>query len=349
MDQYHAALKQEIVRFGKLDRPNMPIQTVFFGGGTPSTYPPKLLLDISDILRSTFNFDPNCEMTIEVNPGTVTEEKLQIWKQVGITRLSIGVQSLDDTVLHALGRRQSARDVFELLDKAQHFFENISVDLIIGLPGVSADAWKSFIKTIVTLPIKHISSYFLTVHEDTPLYFGVKTNKIVLPPDDSVVDLYQWTVEELAYHGFYQYEVSSFARERFQCKHNSVYWQRKPYKGFGMGACSFDGKSRFQNTKNLGQYLTLNETGESLTVFNETLTDAQAHLEMIMLGLRQSKGIALEQLLDGLLAPQQQKLQAEIAQLCAIGYIEQKDTHIRLTGKGLAVEHELIVKLSLVK
>lgn len=349
MGQYHAALKQEIVRFGQalasLDTSSL--KTVFFGGGTPSTYPPELLLDISAILRSTFNFDPSYEMTIEVNPGTVTDEKLQIWKQIGINRLSIGVQSLDDTVLHSLGRKQSARDVFELLEKAQYLFNNISVDLIMGLPGVSFDAWKQFIKTLVQLPITHISSYFLTVHEDTPLYFGVKTNRVILPADDAVVDVYEWTVEELAKQGFLQYEVSSFARPGFECRHNSAYWQRKSYKGFGMGACSFDGASRFQNTKNLGQYLALNERDESLTIFNETLTPEQIYLEKLLLGLRQTKGIAHEELYTGLLVSQQQKLQSVIADLCAEGYLEDNNNHIRLTGKGLAVEHELIIKLSI--
>lgn len=348
MEQYHQALKRELQLFAKTNNVITPIKTVFFGGGTPSTYPPHLLLDTFGILRSIFAFDKECEITLEVNPGTVTDEKLQVWKQVGITRLSIGVQSLDDKVLHALNRHQSAKDVFELLDKAQHLFDNISLDLILGLPGVSDEAWKSFIKTVVTLPIKHISSYFLTVHENTPLYFGVKTNKVVLPADDAVVDLYQWTVQELASHGFKQYEVSSFAKPGYECKHNSAYWQRKPYKGFGMGACSFDGNARFQNTKNLMDYLRGAQQDASVTVFRETLTLEQAKLEQLMLGLRQSRGVALERLFEGLSAKQQEFLNKNIAELCASGHIEQNNEHIRLTGKGLAVEHELIVKLSLV-
>lgn len=345
MEQYHEALKKEIIQFGNGHCVKTPIKTIFFGGGTPSTYPPHLLLDTFGILRSIFEFDKDCEITIEVNPGTVSDEKLHTWKNIGVTRLSIGVQSLDDTVLKQLNRHQSARDVFELLDKAKHLFENISLDLILGLPGVSDSAWKSFVKTVVALPIKHISTYFLTVHENTPLYFGVKTNKVVLPADDAVVDLYEWTVQELAAHGFMQYEVSSFAKAGFECRHNSAYWNRKPYKGFGMGACSFDGDSRMQNTKNLMQYLTV-QSDEARVVFAEKLTSEQAYLEQLMLGLRQSKGVKIEEVTQGLSDAQYTTLCDTILQISALGYLEHHNGRIRLTGKGLAVEHELIVKLA---
>lgn len=191
MEQYHRALCAEMTHFGKHYSEKLILDTVFIGGGTPSTYPDALLLDMFGTLRTIFDVQSSAEVTIEVNPGTVRSvEQLEHWKKLGINRLSIGVQSLKDPVLKKLNRLQSASDVYALLAKTQHIFDNVSVDLILGLPDVSEAEWKELLQTVVTWPIKHLSIYFLTVHEDTPLYFKVKTQAIVLPPDDALVDLY---------------------------------------------------------------------------------------------------------------------------------------------------------------
>lgn len=347
MERYHNALVAEIKAYASHYSSKMPLDTIYMGGGTPSTYPDALLLDMVCILRDVFVFDASTEITIEVNPGTVRPEQLKLWKSLGINRLSIGVQSLKDPVLKKLNRHQSAQDVYTVLAQAKDHFENVSVDFILGLPEVSAQEWKDLICTAVLWPIGHISIYFLMVHEDTPLYFGVKKKQISLPCDDEIVDLYYWTIEYLALHGFEQYEISNFARAGYQSRHNSVYWDRKPYKGFGLGACEFDGITRLQNQKNLSKYLESIAKGEEITIFSETLSPEQVYLEKVMLGLRRSKGVSYDLLMENLPEQQISLLREKVTLLQESDFIAERDGNLVLTPKGLAVENDIVVKLSL--
>lgn len=345
MQDYHKALIEEIELFIPYAAANRRLQTIYLGGGTPSTYPAALLLDTFAILKKHFEFDQTTEITIEVNPGTVTPELLLAWKQAGINRLSIGVQSLKDVVLKSLNRHQTKQDVENVLKEASVYFQNLSVDFILGLPGVSDDEWKLMIQEAMNWPIKHISVYFLTVHEDTPLYFKVKTNRMTLPPDDNTVDLYDWTVATLQKHGFNRYELSNFAKPGFESLHNSAYWDRKSYKGFGLGACSFNGTVRFQNVKNLGKYLELLEKKESVIDACEQLTSTQIALEKIMLGLRQSKGLVVADYMKEATPAQQLHFIQGAEKLKVNGLIEQDEYKIRLTPKGYALENEVALHL----
>lgn len=347
MERYHNALVSEIKKFGENFSGKLPLDTIYMGGGTPSTYPDHLLLDTFGILNTVYDFDATCEVTIEVNPGTVRKEQLKLWKEIGINRLSIGVQSIKDEVLQKLNRHQSAQQVREVLDFASVHFDNLSVDFILGLPNVSFKEWQELLHAAVQWPIKHMSVYFLMVHEDTPLYFGVKKKSVTLPCDDEVVDAYYWTVDFLAMHGFEQYEISNFARTGYQSAHNSMYWDRKPYKAFGIGACEFDGVSRSQNQKNLNLYMESIEKGESVTVFSETLTPEQVYLEKIMLGLRRAQGVTLSALVEGLTEQQAGHIASKVAWLQEHDFIAKKNEALILTPKGLAVENDIVVKLSL--
>ena len=345
MQDYHKALLQEIELFIPQAASNRRLETIYFGGGTPSTYPAPLLLDMFAILKKHFEFDHTTEITIEVNPGTVTPELLIAWQKAGINRLSIGVQSLKDVVLKSLNRHQTKQDVENVLKDASIYFQNLSVDFILGLPGVSDDEWKLMIQEAMNWPIKHISVYFLTVHEDTPLYFKVKTNRMTLPPDDGTVDLYDWTVETLAQHGFARYELSNFAKSGFESRHNAAYWDRKNYKGFGLGACSFNGTVRFQNVKNLGKYLELLGQKETVIQASEQLTSTQIALEKIMLGLRQSKGLVVADYMKEATPSQQLHFVQGAEKLKVNGLIEHANDIIRLTPKGYALENEVALQL----
>lgn len=346
MHQYHEALKKEILAFAAQMPIKQQLDTVFIGGGTPSTWPDDLLLDMSGTLKDVFIFNDQTEMSIEVNPGTVRVEQLAAWKQAGINRLSIGVQSLKDSVLSNLNRKQSNADVFWVLEQASKVFENISVDLILGLPGVSEQEWKELLAQAVTWPIKHISVYFLTVHEETPLFFRVKKNEINLHTDDHMIDLYEWTVAHLAAHGFAQYEISNFSKEGYRSRHNSMYWERKPYKGFGLGACSFDGNARFQNQKNLMKYLHAITEGQDHLQFRETLSPAQVHLEKVMLGLRKSEGITMAALTEHLSGDQKKSLLSTVRDLQENKYVHKRDDRIILTPAGLGVQNDIAARLS---
>lgn len=348
MTEYHNALMAEIDLFlGSVEQKEL--ETIYFGGGTPSTYPSKLLLDTFGKLKRNYLFSNKTEVTLEVNPGTVEDGKLELWKELGINRLSIGVQSLKSDVLKGLNRHHTNNDVIKLLDSASKIFDNLSVDLILGLPNVSSDDWKNIIKTIVKWPIKHVSTYFLTVHENTRLYFGVKSKQVILPNEDSVVDLYLWTINYLKQHGIYQYETSSFARPGYECRHNQVYWNYKPYKAFGLGACAFDGKSRFQNEKNLMQYLKKAHSNDesSLYVFTETLNLDQVRLEKIMLGMRQmNKGVSFSDLTLGLSENKKKDFLKYLDALNEKGVIKIEADKVFLTTRGLSVENEIVVNLS---
>jgi oxygen-independent coproporphyrinogen III oxidase len=347
MLDYHKSLICEIESFLPYSTPDKRLKTIYFGGGTPSTYPAALLLDTFAILKKQFEFDHNTEVTIEVNPGTVTQELLQAWQKAGINRLSIGVQSLKDVVLKSLNRHQTKQDVENVLAESSVFFKNISVDFILGLPGVSDDEWKVMIQEAMSWPIQHISVYFLMVHEDTPLYFKVKTNRITLPPDDGTVDLYDWTVATLQDHGFVRYELSNFARAGFESAHNQAYWDRKSYKGFGLGACSFNGETRFQNVKNLGKYLELSSKNESVIENSELLNSSQIALERVMLGLRQRKGLVIADYMKDATPAQQLHFFQGTVQLKLAGLIEDDVNVVRLTPKGYALENEVALRLFL--
>lgn len=345
MKVYHEALKKEISAFKPKNAEKLDLKTIYIGGGTPSTWPNDLLLDMFGTLESTYNLKSISEITLEVNPGTVEKNQIPVWQQAGITRLSIGVQSLNDQVLKELNRHQKKSDVYQLLKWTQGKFNSISVDVIIGMPGVSEAEWKGMIQEIVTWPIQHISMYFLSIHENTPLYTRLMKNELKLPPQDPVVDLYYWTVEQFEKYGLYQYEISSFARKGYESQHNQVYWVHKPYKGFGIGACSFDGTHRFQNQKNVMRYMQLMEKNESVNASTEQVTQEQKKLEVVMLGLRQMKGLSIEAALSFMTKSEQSRFLHNVKDFELKGLITTDSKRIYLNKSVLAVENEVALRL----
>lgn len=345
MGQYHSALVKEMHDFAHQQDAMTRLETIYFGGGTPSTYPNELLLDMFDTLRKMAYFDDRTEVTIEVNPGTITKDALEFWKRLGINRLSIGIQSLNEKVLKQMNRLQMNADVYCLLEHSKNMFDNVSVDLILGLPNVSVQEWKDQLKHIMHWPIQHISIYFLTIHEFTPLFYRVKKNDIELPHDDEVVDLYCWSIELLTLHGFEQYEVSSFARKGFQSKHNKAYWQRKPYRGFGVGAWSFDGASRFRNKKNMALYMKGIHTGDVRECY-ETLSDEQVALETIMLHLRQKEGLLVHDYYNLIASDKKDLMHTRIDQFKRMNLLVEKDGRLQLTVHGCALEQKIIAELT---
>jgi oxygen-independent coproporphyrinogen-3 oxidase len=301
---------------------------------------------MSGRIRNVFCVDQLQEVTIEVNPGTVRAEQIPLWRQCGINRLSIGVQYADSAVLARLNRFQVVGDLYQLFAVASKEFSNISVDLMLGLPGVDAEGWRSFVREVVTWPIQHISLYCLMVHEFTPLYYKVERGETILPDEGVIADLYCWAIEFLAKHGFMQYEVSNFARQGFESQHNTVYWNRKPYKGFGLGACSFDGSIRSMNEHNLMSYIDRVELGQDPTVFSEQLSFEDIRLETLMLGLRRTMGIRYEQLMEGLAPNEQNKKKMKVEELRDAGLLRIDGGKVMLTPAGFVLEQKLIAELA---
>lgn len=348
IESYHSMLCEEIKQFAN----GQEIETIFFGGGTPSLYPLPLLENLFGILRSNFSLSRSKEITIEVNPyfakaskgkpQSATEEKLEAWKNIGINRLSIGIQTLDENVLRSVNRYQSDESVMNLLDIAPKYFDNISVDIILGLPEVTEKIWQKTLNFIVERPISHVSVYFLTLYEKTPLAQKVAAKKIILPDESLIMKRFESTIDLLQNHGFEQYETSNFARPGMESLHNKAYWNRAPYRGFGLSAASFDGKKRFVNTHNLQQYVTSYEKERT----EEVLSKSQAFLEELMLGLRQKTGVGLQRMVYFLSIAKQSTFRKKLENLKTQNLIREYDNHIFLTRRGVVLENEVIVQLT---
>lgn len=354
-DRYHETLCKEInayVHDQHYNADNRPlIETIYFGGGTPSLYPLDKLAALFTLLHNSFTISPTAEITLEVNPGNIDDTTLKAWQACGINRLSVGVQVLDDAVLAGLNRHQKASDVAQLMALAPRFITNLSIDLIMGLPGVSNDTWHRTLRQAVAWPINHISIYFLTVHEQTPLFFKVKAKKAHLLEDEEMVKLYFETITFLESHGFQQYEISNFARPGYESRHNQAYWNRKPYKGFGIGAASFDGLLRTRNEANLHHYLAwwhqalTPPPNQRSSASQELLTPEQEVMEIIMLGLRQRAGLDLASLALRLQPLHYDKLLEQIDYAEKEHLVVRAHGRVYLTRAGMALEHEVTERL----
>ncbi len=347
--EYHDVLCKQLVKFAndqKKDLNKKPtIKTIFLGGGTPSLYPLHLLEELFCIIHNNFDTKNLQEVTIESNPCDITLEKLKCWKRIGINRLSIGVQILDNYVLKKVGRNQTVEDVFSAIKIAPKYFENISVDLILGLPGVSRELWLKNIETVVGWPINHLSVYLLTLYKGTKLFQKIENSEIFLEKDDTISTLYVDTVNILEKHNFIQYETSNFAKLGFESLHNIAYWDRKPYLGLGLGASSFDGKSRFVNEKNMNVFLQKSVNAFLEGVYEEKISDKQELLEKLMLGLRQKKGMDLHRMLYFLKEEDKIRFLNEITLLKNLDLICKIGDRVFLTSKGMLLENEVVLKL----
>ncbi len=342
---YHKALLHELILSAQKTS-KMPIRSVYIGGGTPSLWPDQLLLDMSGTIDSTYDMSTCEEWTIEVNPGSIRPEQGLCWRKAGINRVSIGIQYTDEAILASLNRYQTNDDVEQALNNVSHYFSNISVDIMLGLPGVREVDWQQFLKTVVTWPITHISLYCLMVHEKTPLYYRCMRGDVTMPSDTMIADAYCWSIEFLRQHGFHQYEVSNFARPGFHSRHNRAYWDRLPYKGFGLGACSFDGEQRTANVESLLIYLDALKRGLSPIATSETLTQEQVRLEKILLGLRQTLGVPLDEIYALTGESRKKYIQENLAALVKQGYVTVQENRVMLTPAGFVVEQSILQALT---
>lgn len=344
---YHAALLKEIKLFSEQNPSyNKNITTIFIGGGTPSLYPIELMEELFTLLRRLFNFDNLTEICMEANPADITEERLDAWDSFGIDRISMGVQVLDDNALLKLNRRQRTRDVEQAARIIPKYFDNYSMDLILGLPNVSEKSWFETVNRVIAFKPQHISLYFLTVHEKTPLYFKVQKNTLTLPDEELIIKHYDETITLLEKNGFQQYEISNFAQPGHESQHNQAYWERKPYKGFGIGACSFDGKRRFTNEKNLEHYVKslLNDNKQAIC-FQEELSLQQEKIEQFMLILRQNKGGDLQRMVYLLDEHERAAFCEKINLFEKQGLLINNGGIIQLTRKGMILENEIVMQL----
>lgn len=274
------------------------LQTIYFGGGTPSLLESKQLEQILDAVRNHFPILEQAEFTLEANPDDMTEPKLKDWKSVGINRLSVGVQSFRDQDLSWMNRSHRSQQAISALELAQKIgFDNLSLDLIYALPGLSDEAWKANIQQAFALGITHLSSYSLTVEEKTKLRHLIKKGEMPGEDDEQSARQFELLMQEADLAGFEQYEISNFAKPGFRSQHNSSYWKRQPYLGIGPSAHSFKHQTRTWNVSSNAAYLQGVAKG-ILETESEQLSTENIANEIVMTGLRTKEGFQLQHIQD---------------------------------------------------
>jgi oxygen-independent coproporphyrinogen-3 oxidase len=282
------------IRMWGADRDLFPdIDTIYFGGGTPSALAPDQIAGILDAARENFSIDEDASVFFEANPEDVTPESAQAWRDLGVRMLSLGIQSFDAEALRFLGRRHTPDEARRSVEIARAVgFEIVSIDLIYGLPEQPSETFHRTLAEAIALRPDHISCYQLTIHEGTPFGFRLARGKMTELPEATQADLFLATHRFLADHGYPGYEVSNFARSpEHQSRHNRKYWDHTPYLGVGPSAHSFSGLRRWWNERKIKPYQARIETGERPIAGSEDLTDEDLAVEALMLGFRTAEGI----------------------------------------------------------
>lgn len=340
---YIKALKKEILNISH----KTTFRTLYIGGGTPTVLSTEALSDLITCIFRHFNFIENYEATIEANPGTLDKKKLQTIRSLGVTRISIGIQSFNNEELDCLGRLHSSDDAEQAVCLVKDAgFENIGIDLIYGIPGQNIDSWRRTLERAVSLRPKHLSSYELTVEQGTLLYDYIKTNKLKRMGEEKIIEMYNYAIDFLTAKSFVHYEISNFAMPDYYCRHNLNYWNRGEYYGVGLGAHSFIKGKRFYNTDSLEDYIRALSENKSPVKETEVITKDKAFSEAIFLGLRKTRGINPKTLHESYGKDILTLYQKEIRELQDAGLMELNgtDSYIRLTRKGLLLSNEVFTR-----
>ena len=306
--------------------------TVFIGGGTPSILPARQIPRILGKIREIFPLRKDAEITIEANPGTMDAEKLHAWREAGVNRLSIGLQSADNRELRLLGRIHTWEEFLDNFRLAREAgFRNINVDLMSALPGQTCGGWINTLEKVLELHPEHISAYSLIIEEGTPFYSRYEEHPELLPAEDADRRMYEDTRRILHEHGYERYEISNYARPGYECRHNLGYWSRTEYKGFGLGAASLLGRVRTANQSDLKEYLAGNYAGE-----REELSEQAVREEYFFLGLRKMEGVDPE--------PYRAHYRELLYRLQEQHLIEEKNGRICLTNRGIDVSNYVLAQ-----
>lgn len=313
------------------------VVSIFLGGGTPSVLEGVQTKEIFAAIYDTFQVDADAEITTELNPGTVTEEKLKVYKEIGINRLSIGLQSVNDQELCMLGRIHTYEEfkaTYELARKTG--FDNINIDLISAIPGQTVESWAETLETVAKLNPEHISAYSLIIEEGTPFFEMYGEDREGLPDEDDERQMYQDTQTILEKYGYFRYEISNYAKKGFECQHNLGYWSRREYLGIGLGAASLLNNERWTENAELKEYLTNKENQKE----NLEILDGTAQMEEFMfLGLRKMKGVSKEAFMFSFGQKIEEVYGEVLEKMLGDGLLELDGDYIRLTEKGIDVSN----------
>ena len=318
------------------------LKTVYFGGGTPSMLRERHIDNILCDIRSSFCHTQIQEITLEANPGDLSEDKLRGLREAGINRLSLGVQSFQDSLLHRLSRRHNGAEAIAAVKAARKAgFENISIDLMYGLPEQTMAQWMADIEQAIQLDVEHVSAYCLTYEEGTPLYRMLQKGEVSELDEERCNQMQDTLEEELEKNGIKRYEISNYAKDGYQSKHNGSYWTGAPYLGLGAGAHSYDGAYLRQwNPDDIGAYMATIQNGQ-LPLEEEVLSEVDRYNEAVMLGLRTQEGIHLNRFSEA----DRLMILTESASFLREGLLEQADEYIRATHAGTRILNIIIEAL----
>ena len=320
------------------------VPTVFFGGGTPTLLPPASLDTILGKVKNHYNLSRDCEITIEANPATVKQETLDQIRSSGFNRISIGVQSFDADELKLLERVHSVEEIHTTLHRARLAgFDNLSLDLMSGLPGQSLEKWKSNLLQALDKKPDHISAYGLTIEPATSFFKLQERGLLRLPPENIQLEMLQTTIEILPSAGYDQYEISNFARPGFESRHNLNYWDNGEYLGLGAGASSYLNGERFKNTNLPSRYIREVQAGGAAVESTEKLDLLHAMGETIMLGLRRLKGIPIEEFENRFQISFQKVYGKVIDPLLEEGLITLNQNRMALSREGIFLADSVIL------
>lgn len=313
------------------------VSSVFIGGGTPSLLDESFIERILDKINEKFHIEKYAEITMEANPGTLQkEEKARVYRSAGINRLSLGLQSADDRELKRLGRIHTFRQFLETYDIARKAgFDNINIDLMSAIPDQTCEGWIRNLRTVAALAPEHISAYSLIVEEGTTF----ASRELNLPDEDTEYRMYEDTAAILREYGYEQYEISNYAKNGYECRHNVGYWKRADYLGLGLGAASLWGDFRFSNTRSMEEYLEHSAFPEKIRVFEPVLTQEDKMAEFMFLGLRMTEGIEKKEFEETFGCPVEQIYGGVIRKYRNLELLEEKDGRIFLTRKGIHVSN----------
>jgi oxygen-independent coproporphyrinogen-3 oxidase len=321
--------------------------SVYIGGGTPSVLSDEEFAHVLSIVKTFFPISRDAEFTAEANPHTAVNRDLSLWREGGVNRLSLGVQSFSDAVLHNLGRLHTAEDAERAFRRAKNAgFQNVGMDLMYGIPYQTSEQWRETLDRAIALMPEHLSIYALSLDEGSAFRQETESGKRPMPDDDLAANMYEFALSMLACAGYGRYEISNFSLPRYECRHNMNYWQRGEYLGLGPGAWSFLGGTRSSNIADVNRYITNLALGIPVIAESESLGIEQSSRETILLSLRTAKGLDLCQYLAEYGPHFLQHLEAAMLPLAAAGLLQVNEGVLTLTDRGILLSNEVLSRLS---
>ncbi|MDE5413860.1 radical SAM family heme chaperone HemW [Alkalihalobacterium chitinilyticum] len=328
-----------------------PIQTIYIGGGTPTALSAKQLEKVLASLHKHFTLNDSLkEWTVEVNPGGVTDDQLNVLRDYGVNRLSIGVQTFDPFLLKKIGRTHQPEDIYKTIERArQKGFNNLTVDLMFGLPEQTMEAFDATLKKAFSLEIEHFSAYSLKVEEKTVFYNLLRKGKLPLPTEDEEALMYERLIEQMNKHGYHQYEISNFAKSGYESKHNIIYWNNEEYFGIGAGAHGYINGVRYANIGPVQKYIqSISEKKQARFEANE-LSEKERMEEEMFMGLRMLDGVSKQKFYERYGIQLTEMYQKQIEQLAASQLIQVTPDRVKLTRKGVFLANEVFEQFLVVE